>query len=37
MTPLALPYVLLVLASTGVFMVLVDRLKVVVLRRLGLV
>jgi hypothetical protein len=29
--------VLLVLASTGVFMVLVDRLKVVVLRRLGLV
>jgi hypothetical protein len=37
MTPLALPYVLLVLAIAGVFMVLMDPLKVVVLRRLGLV
>jgi H+-transporting ATPase len=37
MTPLALPYVLLVLAIAGVFMVLMDPLKVVVLGRLGLV
>jgi H+-transporting ATPase len=37
MTPLALPYVLLVLAIAGAFMVLMDPLKVVVLRRLGLV
>ena len=37
MTPLALPYVLLVLAIAGAFMVVMDPLKVVVLRRLGLV
>ena len=37
MTPLALPYVLLVLAIAGGFMVLMDPLKVVVLGPLGLV
>lgn len=37
MTPLALPYVLLVLGIAGAFMFVMDPLKVVVLRRLELV
>jgi len=36
MTPIAWPYVLLVLAVAGAFMLIMDPLKVVVLRRLGL-
>ena len=37
MTPLALPYVLLVLGIAGAFMFVMDPLKVAVLRRLELV
>jgi hypothetical protein len=36
MTPIAWPYVLLVLAVAGAFMLVMDPLNVVVLRRLGL-
>lgn len=37
MTPIALPYGLLVLAVAAAFMLVMDPLKVVVVRRLGLV